>query len=320
MDRYKNLSRLSYFGSHLRGRFFQIMKHYIGPYFKYSFKWNHYYEKRIMDLDEGTNYLIKLIQSDKPFMAGRFGTTECQTFVRKLEIEMGLRSTYGNRLDMICTFSGFFPNDKILLDKYCDLVTEEYSEVDLLAIMNVLGEDFVVKNFCCNTKLTRLEVVDPIFWSYALEGKKVLVIHPMSKTIEKQYSNKQEKIYAGTNILPKFQLSTIKAIQTISGQKDERFSTWFDALNYMKSQIDKQDFDIALIGAGAYGFPLAVHVKRIGKKAIHMGGSLQLLFGIKGARWDNNKSYMKYFNDSWVRPDESEIPKNYKIVEGGCYW
>lgn len=49
----------------------------------------------------------------------------------------------------------------------------------------------------------------------------------------------------------------------------------------MKDEIDKQDYDIALIGCGAYGFPLAAHIKRSGKKAIHLGGALQLLFGIK---------------------------------------
>ena len=50
----------------------------------------------------------------------------------------------------------------------------------------------------------------------------------------------------------------------------------------MKSQMDQTDYDIALIGCGAYGFPLAAHAKRMGKQAIHMGGSLQLLFGIRG--------------------------------------
>ena len=55
----------------------------------------------------------------------------------------------------------------------------------------------------------------------------------------------------------------------------------------MKAQIDKEDFDICLIGAGAYGFPLAAYVKRKGKKAVHLGGALQLLFGIKGSRWED---------------------------------
>lgn len=320
MDNYSELSRLSYIGSFLRGRFFQLMRHYINPHVKHKFQWKHYYSKRIMNFDEGTDYLIQLIKSDKPFMAGRFGTTECQTFVRKLEIEMGFRKNYGDRLNMICNFSGFFPCDRLLLDKYCDLVSEIYSDTDLLGIMNVLGEDFVVDNYLKNTKLTTFLIFDPIKWSYALEGKNVLVVHPMADTIRKQYELRRDKIYHGTNILPKFNLQTVKAIQTIAGEKDERFGTWFDALNFMKKEIEDKDFDIALIGAGAYSFPLGVHVKRLGKQAIHMGGSLQLLFGIRGARWDNNNTYMKYFNDAWVRPGINEIPKNFKIVEGGCYW
>ena len=45
----------------------------------------------------------------------------------------------------------------------------------------------------------------------------------------------------------------------------------------------KFDFDVALIGCGAYGFPLAAKLKTAGKQAIHLGGVLQALFGIKGA-------------------------------------
>lgn len=50
----------------------------------------------------------------------------------------------------------------------------------------------------------------------------------------------------------------------------------------MQDEISKEDYDICLIGCGAYGFSLAAYVKRCGKQAIHMGGALQLLFGIKG--------------------------------------
>ena len=68
------------------------------------------------------------------------------------------------------------------------------------------------------------------------------------------------------------------------GGQCSQFNTWFDALDYMKSEIDKYDYDVCLIGCGAYGFPLATHVKHNGKQAIHLGGTLQLLFGIKGNR------------------------------------
>ena len=111
----------------------------------------------------------------------------------------------------------------------------------------------------------------------------------------------------------------IKAIQSVAGEECN-FENWFQALNHMKEQIDNIDFDIAIIGCGAYGFPLAAHVKRIGKQAIHMGGSTQLLFGIKGKRWEKHEFISSLFNENWVYPRLDETPKGYKRVEDGCYW
>ena len=120
-------------------------------------------------------------------------------------------------------------------------------------------------------------------WTQALAGKKVLVIHPFDELIQEQYA-KREQLFPQKNILPEFKLITLKAVLTIAGSKDERFDTWFDALDYMCSEADKIDFDVAIIGCGAYGYPLAAHIKRSGKIAIHLGGVTQALFGIKGKR------------------------------------
>lgn len=60
-------------------------------------------------------------------------------------------------------------------------------------------------------------------------------------------------------------------------------------------------------------------------------GSLQLLFGIRGKRWEDPNygvqewgiapgSYSKLSNEHWVRPGENEKPKNANAVEGACYW
>jgi hypothetical protein len=88
----------------------------------------------------------------------------------------------------------------------------------------------------------------------------------------------------------------------------------------MKAEIDKKDFDIAIIGCGAYGFPLAAHVKRIGKKAIHLGGPTQILFGIKGKRWIDNPNFNEIINEYFIFPNESDKVKNANKVEGACYW
>ena len=134
-----------------------------------------------------------------------------------------------------------------------------------------------------------------------------------------------------SEILTEFKsLQVIKAVQTL-GEGDNRFKDWFEALEFMQSEIDKIDYDICLIGCGAYGFHLAAHVKRNGKKGIHMGGALQLLFGIKGKRWEDPNYgvkqwnipygfYSKLINEHWVRPDEKDKPRNAQIVEGACYW
>ena len=91
----------------------------------------------------------------------------------------------------------------------------------------------------------------------------------------------------------------------------------------MKEQCSKCDFDVAIIGCGAYGFPLAAEIKRMGKCAVHLGGATQLLWGITGRRWIQG-NYHNFSNDVvnnyWVRPMDCEKPINAEEVEGGCYW
>jgi hypothetical protein len=196
--------------------------------------------------------------------------------------------------------------------------------------LDIIGSWLEQENLFSNILQSKIklhfELLNPYFsnipWTKALEGKNVLVVHPFSKSIEEQYL-KRELLFA-KDILPKFNLKTIKAVQTVAGNKSE-FKTWFDALDYMKNEIDKVEFDICLIGCGAYGFPLAAHVKRSGKKAVHLGGSLQLLFGIKGKRWENPNynsiyNYSSLMNEHWVRPCEEEKPHNTERVEGATYW
>ena len=98
------------------------------------------------------------------------------------------------------------------------------------------------------------------------------------------------------------------------------FLTWFDALDYMKSEVDKVEFHIAIVGAGAYGLPLSAYIKSLGKQVIQMAGSTQLLFGIKGNRWDGHPIISQLYNEHWVRTSIIETPPQAERVEGGSYW
>lgn len=279
-----------------------------------------FYNSKILEKQEGSDNLKDLLQGCMPICVCRYGTVEAQAVYKYLHLRNGLR-TGSPILPVLCNNAGFFPNDQYLYEKFAQMMLEYSKDIDLLAVTKMNGEDYLANHFCTNATLTRIGTLDPIHgWTEALEGKKVLVISPFTETIEKQYKEHRDKIFEGTNLLPEFELCMIKAVQTVAGEVDDRFNNWFEALDWMTDEAAKIDFDIAIIGCGAYGLPLAVRIKRMGKKAVHMGGAHQLLFGIRGARWDNNPFISKYYNEFWTRPSESERPKNANKVEGACYW
>jgi hypothetical protein len=89
----------------------------------------------------------------------------------------------------------------------------------------------------------------------------------------------------------------------------------------MCAKIDRLDFDIALLGCGGYGLPLVNYIKNTKKRsAIYVGGALQILFGIRGKRWDNMPQINKFYNSRWVRPSEEEKIIGLEKVEEGCYY
>lgn len=278
----------------------------------------------ILDTEAGRSVLKAAIERGEPFMAARFGTTEGAAFVSYWNVLLSAGEAPDRlpqkNLDAIYRYSGFFPKDKNALWRWGETETEACADLDLLGVMFFMNEEWIVRNLCPQAQLMHNSGLASAAhgWAHVLEGRKVLVVHPFTDTIRSQYENHRTEIFPGTNALPAFDIRYVKAVQTIADQEDRRFATWFDALDYMTEEIGKQDFEAALLGCGAYGFPLASRIKRMGKIAVHMGGSLQTLFGIRGARWD--KQFADMYNDAWVYPSEAERPQGFETVEGGCYW
>lgn len=227
--------------------------------------------------------------------------------------------------------AGVFPTDEGSLIRFSQQYIKDIQQIDILG--SWLYQERNLDPFISPTiKKVNLIDIDPYWsnqpWSRVLEEKKVLVVHPFAKSIISQYK-KREHLFENQCILPEFSsLEVIPAVQSIAGEKTQ-FSDWFEALDYMKNEIDKKVYDICIIGCGAYGLPLAAHVKRSGKKAVHMGGSTQLLFGIMGDRWANwspsihdgqTVDYAGLENEYWIRPLKEETPSQSSLVEGGCYW
>jgi hypothetical protein len=58
----------------------------------------------------------------------------------------------------------------------------------------------------------------------------------------------------------------------------------------------------------------------MGRPALHLGGALQLLFGLRGRRWEAMPRFAGLMNAAWSRPLPQETPAQAAQVDGGCYW
>lgn len=280
-----------------------------------------FYDKKVISSIESNKLISEVITENKPCMVSRFGATELlcvSSFLKEKNYSEEIKYRIKNH-------AGVFPDTDESLDEFSKIYIDSIKNIDILAVWGIKNEKKIINKYCKkDIKLIKPRGLEPYYfkedgWSRLLENKKVLVIHPFKKSILKQYERRRE-IFDMINILPEFKsLQVIEAVQSIAGEGCS-FDNWVDAYNDMCNKIDKLDFDIAIIGAGAYGLPLCSYVKSKGKKAIHMGGATQILFGIKGMRWDNHKFISSLYNESWKRPYEEEVPVEYKKVEGGSYW
>lgn len=300
---------------------------------------------REIDAQKSANYIYQKLSAKDPCMIARYGSVELYCLTNYLGVQLGWRSFIKyikgqseawwwipQRLQELHNNAGFFSLSIPLVKQYCQLLLEDTKSLDILA--SWINKETIIEDKLQHCQKIFLPHLEPYYasipWTQALAGKNVLVVHPFANQIRRQYETNREKLFNNPAILPKFNLQVLPAVQSMGGESNG-FTTWFDALEYMKAEMDKIDYDICIIGCGAYGFHLAAHAKRMGKKAIHMGGATQLLFGIKGNRWEDPMYgvkewglpagfYPKMFNEYWIKPGEEGRPKNAEQVEGACYW
>jgi hypothetical protein len=268
--------------------------------------------------EEASIFIEQGLLSSKPFFCGRLGSTELQTIIfsektKHCPYNIFLNPFWKEVLRTIHNSSGVFNADRTVIRNFSDLYKSLMPEMDILGSWHS-SESFFHKELLGIPRIKLAHIgpdIENDSWLKVLSGKKVLVVHPFTETIKKQYG-RRNLLFRYPNILPEFkELILLRPIQSL-GVIPAKFENWFDALYYMKHKMDTIDYDIALIGCGAYGFPLSAWAKQSGKKVILMGGALQLLFGIKGKRWADEKSDIKYImenNPYWTYPLNEDIPE-----------
>ncbi|WP_018609040.1 hypothetical protein [Uliginosibacterium gangwonense] len=302
-----------------------------------------------MDRASANEKMYALLSMSRPCMISRFGTTELncinnylcvksdRTYFRKVfdYISDQTHTPWWNEdhFEVMSLFSGIFPPSVETSERFSRRYLEDIPLIDLLGSFQYY-EKFMPLSV--GVQKVQLETLYPFFvenpWTAVLKGKRVLVVHPFDHTIREQYKRRRE-LFDNSDVLPDFELITLRAVQSVAGTTVP-YKDWFEALSYMENRISNIDFDVCILGCGAYGLPLAAHVKRMGKQAVHLGGGTQLLFGIKGKRWEEQYAkvwnyrpgqsigidYSPIFNDTWVYPAQFEKPTQANKVENACYW
>jgi len=255
----------------------------------------------------------------KPFLVSRLGWFETYS--------IGYHDKHGKISEALRTkmwnTPGIFPPEFGEFEKFYSEYTLAMKSVDILGLMRCPFEKLVIARHAPGALLCELADLEPYYhpvpWSQYLEGLKVLVVHPFAESIENQYSTVRDKLFINRSILPNFHLQTLKPPQTLCGNTDGHRS-WSAALQALKERIAPLEFDVAIVGCGAYGLPVSSFIKHMGRSCIHIGGATQTLFGISGGRWSGVSPMKLYMNSSWTRPSTSERPPNWEQAEEGCYW
>ena len=302
-----------------------LIRCYHAVFNKYLLNYSKYGKHDLLNSKEGNDIIAQKIEQGNPFAFCRFSFVEMNLMIRCRTEEIIGINTYKYKKDITKIFEDQEQDSLYGVRKFYTLMRGATEAADMLGVwrnipmgdayINSLGnmEDQIFADACA---------VEPYGfnepWSSKLKGKKVLVVSPFSKEIEYQYG-RRERIWKNKSILPDFSLDTLDSVWYFSGCKDNRFSSWFEALDYLYAEIMKRDFDIVLLGCGPFGFPLAAWVKEAGRQAVHMGGAIQILFGIKGKRWDDT-SISDYYNEYWIRPENKTKPKNSNSLDNSCYW
>lgn len=276
-------------------------------------------QMKILNENDSNEYLLKQFETNQPFCVGRMGIVELNCLFWKISNKQVPQYLSGLLSNNAGVYGDCFEEWRKVYSaavSNCDINVcwqDEANKIQSQVVLSALSPDSI--------KIAN-RAVEPFYfdnpWSQKLANKNVLVVSPFADTINKQYEHR-DKIWNNQLVLPEFNLITYANVQSIGSSGPD--GGWIDSLSRMKKEISRIDFDCAILGCGAYGVPLSSYIKNtLGKTAIYIGGGIQILFGIKGKRWDNHDEIKLMYNEYWTRPSFEETPNKAMTVENACYW
>ncbi len=281
------------------------------------------------------------IDEQKGFALGKMGFSEqfllgYLPFLRSNPSTIKIRA-YESALRYHCEYQfGVFPTDPEFLKHFATIFSDATRSMDILGLFEVEQENELIIQNNLKAKFIPYQDTEPDrsipesstnCYLPLFANKKLLYISPFANLL-KERSQKEIFENVWDNIKKKWfypkSISTIEIPYSYGNSRSTHLSygTSINLYESICTEIDKQDFDVVLMGVGALGFPLASYIKSKKKIALSLGGHLQVLFGIAGSRWKRDSFWnTHYINYSWIDMPNKYHPENKEVLtDNGSYW
>ena len=253
--------------------------------------------------------MTSLVLSKEPCSIIRMGNVEMSSLLQENGI---YNQMYSN--------AGFYGNEEI------------YKKWKNHYVQAIINSDVILDVYTCPTfqiqgdLITKLNlwkptlpyIEDPEWWIKLIEliNEPLGIISFFKADITRQVG-KLDKIWPENKKMKQKDFVIVKAFQSITGNRPHE--NWHRTFIELQKRIDKHpNIRVWFVSCGCYGLPICDYLKSKGCRAVYLGGLLQLLFGLKGKRWDEREVVNVHYNKHWKYPDEK--PENCSNVENGCYW
>lgn len=271
----------------------------------------------------------RFINGSGGIIYGKIGTTELQALEfadRWVRPAWPSSLSWRRQARRLFVDSGVFPADRDQFDAFIRIYRESLRNLDGVCLWQDdpfwrAYEEKVVRRWCLQASPIPLECLTPFAVLGEIAKARWLVVSPFAKTMQQQCRN-LPKIFRdfpwSGQLAEVHRTCQFLRCPLFSYLERSPFGSWSEGLEKLGTEIQRMEFDVALVGAGAWSIPLLAVVRKIGRKGIHLGGATQIAFGIKGRRWD--EYWGMHYNEFWIRPSPEETPAGYKQKENGCYW
>jgi hypothetical protein len=268
--------------------------------------------------------IARRIGDGTPSAIGKIGNSELRLLLRwRRAVRRGREPRFPGWLrEEAMVGPGLFPADDATLARAAALWLERLRAVDLLAVWHNRGEAEILRAHGTAAAFTEFAALEPYRlarpWTRALAGRRVAVVTPFPRTVLAQYARRRD-IWGTHAVLPDLDLRVVE-VPFGPALVPPAEPDWFARLAALEARLEREPFDVALIGAGALSIPLCAHAKALGRIGIHTGGATQVLFGIRGRRFEAEAHIAPLMNAHWVRPLPEETPARCALVENAAYW